>query len=134
MENKLKRAFLLAGLVLYLFDLGSDIYVAVQYWKNDEPWWFGTTVMFISVPSLFVNGAAIIQIRNIGTFLAAIFQLSIVVRYIEVLIKPSAKSGAFSRTYWLEILRYIETTPKVLHNGVFKFTLCYVRNPTHGTS
>ena len=109
MENKLKRAFLLAGLVLYLFDLGSDIYVAVQYWKNDEPWWFGTTVMFISVPSLFVNGAAIIQIRNIGTFLAAIFQLSIVVRYIEVLIKPSAKSGAFSRTYWLEILRYIET-------------------------
>ena len=109
MENKLKRAFLLAGLVLYLFDLGSDIYVTVQYWKNDEPWWFGMTVMFISVPSLFVNGAAIIQIRNIGTFLAAIFQLSIVVRYIEVLIQPSAKSGAFSRTYWLAVLRYIET-------------------------
>ena len=65
--------------------------------------------MFISVPSLFVNGAAIVQIRNIGTFLAAIFQLSIVVRYIEVLIKPSAKSGAFSPTYWLAILRYIET-------------------------
>ena len=95
MENKLKRAFLLAALVLYLFDLGSDIYVAIQFWKVDEPWWFGTTVMFISVPSLFVNGAAIIQIRNIGTFLAAIFQLSIVVRYIEVLIKPSAKVAHF---------------------------------------
>ena len=109
MEDKLKRAFLLAGLVLYLFDLGSDIYVAVQYWKNYEPWWFGMTVIFISLPSLFVNGAAIIQIRNIGTFLVAIFQLSIVVRHIEVLTEPDKKSGAFSRTYLLAILRYIET-------------------------
>ena len=109
MEDKRKRAFLLAGLVLYLFDLGSDIYVAVQYWKNYEPWWFGMTIIFISVPSLFVNGAAIIQIRNIGTFLVAIFQLSIVVRHIEVLIEPDKKSGAFSRTYLLAILRYIET-------------------------
>ena len=83
MEDKQKRAFLLAGLVLYIFDLGSYIYVAVQYWKNYELWWFGMTVMFISVPSLFVNGAAIIQIRNIGTFLAAIFQLSIAVRLLN---------------------------------------------------
>ena len=109
MGKNLKRVFLSVGFALYLFDLGSDIYVTVQYWKNDEPWWFGLTIGFICVPSLIVNLTAIIQNMNIGKFLAAIFQLSIVVRYIEALIEPDTNIGNFSRTHSLAILRYTET-------------------------
>ena len=106
MGKNLKRFFLSVGLVLYI---GSDIYVAVQHWKNDEPWWFGLTVGFICVPSIIVNFAAIIQTMNIWTCTTAFAQLSIVARYLEAIVEPDAKSGAFSRTYLLAILRYIET-------------------------
>ena len=109
MGKNLKRFFLSVGLVLYIFDLGSDIYVAVQHWKNDEPWWFGLTVGFICVPSIIVNFAAIIQTMNIWTCTTAFSQLSIVARYLEAIAEPDAKSGAFSRTYLLAILRYVET-------------------------
>ena len=99
----------LVGLVLYLFDVGSDIYVAFQYWKNDEPWWFGLTVGFISVPSLIVNVIAFIELMNIWSFAAAIPQLSIVARYIEALIKSSVDSDNLTRTDSLALLRYIQT-------------------------
>ena len=101
--KNLQRFFLLVGLALYLFDLESDIFVALQYWKNEEPWWFGLTVAFITGPSLLVNFTAIIQITNIWTFIAAVLQLSIVTRYIQAI------SSAYGRTYSLAILRYIET-------------------------
>ena len=59
MEHKLQRLSLLVGILLYLFDYGSDIHVTVQYWKNDKPWWFGMTVALICVPSIIVNFTAI---------------------------------------------------------------------------
>ena len=109
MEHKLQRLDLFVGLALYLFDYGSDIYVAVQHWNNDERWWFGLTVGFICVPSLIVNLTAIFQYVNIWTCIAAILQLSIVARYIEVLVKPRASIRNVFRTHSLAILRYVET-------------------------
>ena len=109
MGHTLQRLDLFVGMLLYLFDYGSDIYVAVQHWKNDERWWFGLTVGFISVPSLIVNFTAIIQIMNTGMCLAAVLQLSIVIRYIEALVKPDKRTGTFSRTHLLAMLRYLET-------------------------
>ena len=103
MGKKLPRFFLSVGLVLYLFDLGSDIYVAVQYWKNNETWWFRLTVGFITGPSLLVNSIAIIQMMNIWTFIAAVLQLSMIARYIEAI------SSENPYTYFLAKVRYLET-------------------------
>ena len=109
MEYEKERLTLLLGLFLYLFDYGSDIYVAVQHRKNDEPWWFGLTVALIIVPSVIVNFSAIFQIRGLWPCMAAIAQLSIVARYIEALVEPMTGVGDFPLTYLLAILRYVET-------------------------
>ena len=92
------------GLMLYLFDYGSDIYVAIQYWKNNEYWWFGITIGLIVVPSIIVNITAMIQLMNIWRSILAVLQLSIVVRYIEALVSPHRY-----RIYFLARLRYLET-------------------------
>ena len=107
MGTKLHQLNLSIGLLLYLFDIGSDIYVAIQYWNNNEPFLFVLTVGLIVVPSLIVNAAAIIQNMDKWRFITAILQSSIVVRYIEALLKPDP--GNFSRTYFLAILHYIQT-------------------------
>ena len=109
MEHNLERLSLLVGMLLYLFDYGSDIYVAVQYWKNDEPWWFGLTVTLICIPSLIVNFTAITQFINIWSCTTAIVQLSIVVRYIQALVEPSTGVDDLPLTYLIAILRYMET-------------------------
>ena len=100
----LDRLFMIMGLTLYLFDYGSDIYVAIQYWKNDDYWWFGIVIGLIVVPSIIVNITAIIQLTNIWRSILAFLQLSIVVRYIETLKSPHP-----SRSYSLARLRYLET-------------------------
>ena len=99
-----QRLLLLSGLVLYLFDYGSDIYVAYRYWQNGDVWWFRITVGFIIVPSIIVNITAIFQFVNLWMCLAATLQFSIAVRYIETmeLLEPS-------RIYSLAKLRYLET-------------------------
>ena len=109
MSENLKRFFLLLGLMLYIFDLASDILVADKHWNNDETWWFGLTVVFICFPSIIVNFAAIIQIMDTWTCTTAFAQLSIVARYVEAIIEPNADVDEFPRTYLLAILRYVET-------------------------
>ena len=84
MSENLKRFFLLLGLMLYIFDLVSDILVADKHWNDDETWWFGLTVVFICFPSIIVNFAAIIQIMDTWTCTTAFAQLSIVARYVEL--------------------------------------------------
>ena len=102
--KNLRRLSLIVGLMLYLFDYGSDIYVAIQYRKNNEDWWFGLTICLIVVPSIIVNMTAIIQFAHSWKSLWAILQLSIVVRYTETLKSPSP-----SCIYTLARLRYLET-------------------------
>jgi hypothetical protein len=104
MGKQLRRLCLLVGLVLFLFDYGSDIYVAVQYWKNNDFWWFGMTIGFIIIPSIMVNITATVQVMNYWRSIMAVLQLSIVVRYIEALILPDSR-----RIYLLAKLRYLET-------------------------
>jgi hypothetical protein len=99
-----QRLSLLVGLALYLFDYGSDIYVAVQYGENNEFWWFWMTIGFIGIPSIIVNITAIVQLVNFLTCIAAVLQLSIVGRYIEAFV-----SLKHERIYLLAKLRYLET-------------------------
>lgn len=39
----------------YIFDLGSDIFVAFAHFRDRHFWWFGLTVSFITLPSLVVS-------------------------------------------------------------------------------
>ena len=71
--------------MLFLFDYGSDIYVAAQYWKNGEMWWFSLTLILVSVPSIMVNITAIIQQADYWKCIVGVLQLSIIVRYMEVI-------------------------------------------------
>jgi len=39
----------------YLFDVGSDVFIAVMYYQDELWWWFGLTVSFIVVPSITIS-------------------------------------------------------------------------------
>jgi XK-related protein len=39
----------------YIFDVGSDIYVAFVYHNEGEWWWFGLTVSFVVIPSFIIS-------------------------------------------------------------------------------
>jgi hypothetical protein len=43
------------SVVSYMVDIGSDIYIAVIYYIDEEWWWFGLTLVFIVVPSLTIS-------------------------------------------------------------------------------
>ena len=92
--------------------------MAIQYWTNNDVWWFWITIVFILVPSIIVNTTAIVQVFNFWKSIVAVLQLSIVVRYIETIISPyppvtgrsrQTTSPNRCRIYFLAKLRYIET-------------------------
>jgi len=43
------------SILSYIFDVGSDIFVAVVYYRDGDMWWFALTVVFIVVPSLTIT-------------------------------------------------------------------------------
>ena len=46
---------LIVGCGLYVSDVGFDIYVAIQYAKRDEWWWFAFTLAFVILPFIILN-------------------------------------------------------------------------------
>lgn len=61
MKGKAKLSILIIGIVLYIFDIISDAYVAVQYYRTEQWWWFGLTLTFIIVPVTIVNIASFLR-------------------------------------------------------------------------
>jgi hypothetical protein len=55
MRGKKDLFMLITGLVLFIFDLVTDIVVAAQYGLKGEYWWFGLTLFFIIFP-LYIVG------------------------------------------------------------------------------
>ena len=49
---------LIVGFGLYVSDVGFDIYVAIQYAKRDEWWWFAFTLAFVILPFIIMNFVA----------------------------------------------------------------------------
>jgi len=50
------EAFLTVFSILsYIFDVGSDVYLAFVYYSDGDIWWFTLTVIFIIVPSLTIT-------------------------------------------------------------------------------
>jgi len=43
------------SILSYVFDIGSDIYLAFVYYNDGDMWWFTLTVIFIIVPSLTIT-------------------------------------------------------------------------------
>lgn len=43
------------SILSYIFDVGSDIYLAYVYHSDGDIWWFTLTVIFIIVPSLTIT-------------------------------------------------------------------------------
>jgi hypothetical protein len=61
MRGKKELFMLITGLVLFIFDLVTDIFVAVRYGLKGEYWWFGLTLFFIIVPLFIVSAMAAFQ-------------------------------------------------------------------------
>ena len=101
-----RRLRLIVGLMLYLFDYGSDIFVAFQYWKHSEYWWFGLTTGLIVVPSIIVNMTAICKLmtETRKSIFDCTLHLSVVIRYMETIVSLDS-----SDIYFLTKLRYLET-------------------------
>ncbi|CAB3978479.1 XK-related 6-like [Paramuricea clavata] len=61
MRGKKELFMLITGLVLFIFDLVTDIFVGVRYRLKGEYWWFGLTLLFIIVPLYIVGVMAAYQ-------------------------------------------------------------------------
>ena len=64
MKGKKELGILLIGLVLFIFDLASDCYVAFEYKRAGESGWFGLTVTLIIVPFFVISILATCQMKG----------------------------------------------------------------------
>ena len=94
--GKRRDLFMLsAGFVFFIFDVASDIYVAVQYFLEGEIWWFRLTLLFIILPLFIVSIMSTWQtIYCIAVDCLLMFLcLSILVRYVK-------QFTQWKRTFW----------------------------------
>ncbi|CAB4044572.1 XK-related 6 [Paramuricea clavata] len=58
MRGKAQLFFLVIGMLIYILDLTSDIWIAIQYYRNNESKWFAPTLSFIIITIVITNVAA----------------------------------------------------------------------------
>lgn len=80
----------------------SDIYVAVQYWRNRQFVWFWLTFVFIVYPLLLVNYISFLYHRNACTCIFGLLQFSMIPRYIYAIFSDS-------HDFIIAKLQYMET-------------------------
>ena len=90
------------ALLLHIFDVLSDIYVAVQYWRNGQFVWFWLTFVFIVYPLLLVNYISFLYHRNACTCIFGRLQFSMIPRYIYAIFSDS-------HDFIIAKLQYMET-------------------------
>ena len=87
MKGKTSLLVLCTSFILYIMDIISDIYVAVQHYRNGEFWWCAFTLAFVIVPHVIINTyAAYININFLWlgprkSFLMWICQISILASF-----------------------------------------------------
>ena len=64
MKGKKELFMLILGLVLYIVDMATDIYVALQYKRAGEYGWFAWTLTFIIIPLLITSVVAWRQLNK----------------------------------------------------------------------
>ena len=52
MNPRKKQILLVVGVILAIFDILSDIFLAMDYCLTDNPWWCVLTWTFFAVPAL----------------------------------------------------------------------------------
>ena len=92
MREKGSLFLLLTSFLLYGFDVGSDIYVAITYFQKEDYWWFGITIALVILPGIVVNifsfrGNWYISNEEAKIFkvLTCVFQLFVIQQYCEAL-------------------------------------------------
>ena len=91
MRDKLSLFLLLTGSLLYVFDVGSDIYVAITHYNKGDLWWFGVSIALVLLPSIIVNIWSHFMVGmdyrsnkvKLIDFLACVLQLSVIQQYWE---------------------------------------------------
>jgi hypothetical protein len=85
MRGKKELFMLITGLVLFIFDVVTDITVATRYRLDGEYWWYGLTVFFIIVPLFIISFMALVDDGSCArpSFCLLFVCLSIFVRYVE---------------------------------------------------
>jgi hypothetical protein len=64
MNGKSKLFFLVIGMLIYILDLTSDVWIAVQYYRNNESKWFAPTLSFIIITIVITNIVACLHAAN----------------------------------------------------------------------
>ena len=87
-----QRLILIARLLLYLSEVALHIYVAIQYWKNNDVWWFSITTVFILVFIL-------------------VLQLSLVISFSEAIHSPGTHTFSPAKLCYLQTIT--ESAPQL---------------------
>ena len=65
MAGKLQVFSLFASLFLYILDLGTDMYVAIQHKENGDIWYYRLTVGFVVLSTIVVNFFATYALKSL---------------------------------------------------------------------
>ena len=61
MTGRTEKCFLVIGMLIYILDLTSDVWLGVQYFRNNESKWFTLTLSLIVITIVVTNIAACLQ-------------------------------------------------------------------------
>ncbi|XP_078617738.1 XK-related protein 6-like [Branchiostoma floridae x Branchiostoma japonicum] len=71
---------------LYIFDVVTDLVLAVQYWNSGDMYWFGWTLGFVIGPSIIMN-IAVTFFSGLCALVLGFLQLGVVSVYFKVMYK-----------------------------------------------
>ncbi len=96
MEGKKELIMLILSTGLFVFDLGSDCYLAYHYKRAGDDAWFGWTLVFIILPLLITSMVAIRQMKYRGfSFITFCFYSTVF-----IFVRFKKEFCQWKRTYW----------------------------------
>lgn len=101
------------GICGYVFDLGSDIFVACALFRDRHYWWFGWTVSFITLPSFIVSAFSLtwyLQDRRksrvkestgrwVSRYILLFLQLGPIMRWVSSVVQGHLGQGTTSKIF-----------------------------------
>ncbi len=101
--EKSRLFFQVIGMILYIFEVGSDIILAIEYFSNGHPIWGSLTTMFIVIPGISMSVYSIHKWKIMGRFscfraLFAAFLISPFAWMIEIIYYWSLLRRAYKST------------------------------------
>ena len=69
----IKRALAIFGLLTYCFDVGSDIWVAIDLFQRCHYWYAVTTMLLICMPGFITGWSLFLNGQDLKRFFVALF-------------------------------------------------------------